>query len=147
MTNRAEIDRLLQMTGRTLEGLPETYSSAERARRFPEIVGNKPFGDVTLHQSDVIELLVCALRDALDKPMQKPLTLDDVLSLDSIGDAWWVEYKDGNLVPTILTNDCHQYGEQILDGYTFKLFDYGKSWRCWASKPTDEEREAAAWES
>ena len=80
------------------------------------------------------------------KGPQKPLTLDDVLSLDSIGDAWWVEYKDGNLVPTILTNDCHQYGEQILDGYTFKLFDYGKTWRCWISKPTDEERAAAPWE-
>jgi hypothetical protein len=25
--------------------------------------------------------------------------------------------------------------------------DYGKTWRCWAEKPTEEERKAAEWES
>ena len=25
--------------------------------------------------------------------------------------------------------------------------DYGKHWRCWAEKPTEEERKAAEWES
>jgi hypothetical protein len=24
---------------------------------------------------------------------------------------------------------------------------YNRTWRCWASRPTDEEREATAWES
>lgn len=24
--------------------------------------------------------------------------------------------------------------------------DYGKNWRCWAEKPTEEERQAAEWE-
>lgn len=80
-----------------------------------------------------------------EKPLV-PLTLDDILKLDDTGDAWWVEYKGGNLTPTILTNDCHQYGEQILHGYVLKLYDYGKTWRCWARKPTDEERKAAKWD-
>ena len=76
MTDRAEIERLLNMTGRTLEGLPDTYSSAERANRWRVIVGNRPFGDVALHQSDVIELLVCALRDALDKQKKQSERID-----------------------------------------------------------------------
>lgn len=68
MTDRAEIERLLNQTGRTLEGLPEEYTSwaaIETARR----VGNTSIkvGNMLLHQSDVIELLVGALRDALDK--------------------------------------------------------------------------------
>ena len=33
-------------------------------------------GNAIIYQSDVIELLVGALRDALEKPMQKPLTKD-----------------------------------------------------------------------
>lgn len=29
----------------------------------------------------------------------------------------------------------------------YKLDDYGKTWRCWTSCPTDEQREAAPWEA
>lgn len=28
----------------------------------------------------------------------------------------------------------------------YKLDDYGKTWRCWTSKPTDEQREAVKWD-
>lgn len=68
MTDRAEIERLLNKTGRTLEGLPEEYTSwaaIETSRR----VGNTSIkvGNMLLHQSEVIELLVGALRDSLDK--------------------------------------------------------------------------------
>lgn len=66
MTDRAEIERLLNQTGRTLEGLPNSYSMQEVDNRFKRIIGVWRFGDFVLHQSDVIELLVGALRDALD---------------------------------------------------------------------------------
>lgn len=85
-------------------------------------------------------------KETLRRPLQKPLTLEDVLKIDDYGEAWWVEYEAGFVAPTILNNDCHQYGEQILDGFTFELADYGKTWRAWASRPTDEERAAAPWE-
>lgn len=79
MTDRAEIERLLNQTGRTLEGLPEEYTSwaaIETARR----VGNTSIkvGNMLLHQSEVIELLVCALRDALDK-RQKWISVEERL--------------------------------------------------------------------
>lgn len=74
MTDRAEIERLLQMTGRTLEGLPEKYDKNVVHNRIREITGGwglyrgmpEP-GEHILHQSDVIELLVGALRDALEE--------------------------------------------------------------------------------
>ena len=28
----------------------------------------------------------------------------------------------------------------------YKLDDYGKTWRCWTSRPTDEQREAVKWD-
>lgn len=30
--------------------------------------------------------------------------------------------------------------------FSLRLKDYGKTWRCWATRPTDEEREAAAFD-
>lgn len=64
MTSREEIERLLNQTGRTLEVLPERYDIVRwnRAANMP----GAPL-DIICHQSDVIELLVGALRDALDK--------------------------------------------------------------------------------
>ena len=76
MTDRAEIERLLQMTGRTLEGLPtqdDYWYSDDYVDRNEEIgmmmyrSGFKRNEPYIMHQSDVIELLVGALRDALDK--------------------------------------------------------------------------------
>ena len=68
MTSREEIERLLQMTGRTLEGLPELYSSPE-AEAAITVAGDTRIqtGNMLLHQSDAIELLVGALRDAIAK--------------------------------------------------------------------------------
>lgn len=28
----------------------------------------------------------------------------------------------------------------------YKLDDYGKTWRCWTARPTDEQREAVKWD-
>lgn len=70
MTERAEIERLLQKTGRTLEGLPDDYGDeklkAWRSFRDGEFGHVKSFemANRILHQSDVIELLIGALRDS-----------------------------------------------------------------------------------
>lgn len=72
MTDRAEIERLLNMTGRTLEGLPESYEPEEAMKAYKR--GKErgwTLGEVILHQSDVIELLVGALRDALPSEKQE----------------------------------------------------------------------------
>lgn len=142
MTTREEIERLLNQTGRTLEGLPERYSiqeiyAAGRSR------GTTPAeaGKTILHQSDVIELLVGALRDALDKPMQKPLTHEKAAKILEMGDPVFCEERN-----ELLGKDHWIKPFGVNDGYLDKLL-YGKAWRCWASRPTDEEREAAAWKN
>lgn len=67
MTDRAEIERLLNQTGRTLEGLPEHYSAIDRIDCLTKMGLGESVSERILHQSDVIELLVGALRDSEPK--------------------------------------------------------------------------------
>lgn len=152
MTDRAEIERLLNKTGRTLEGLPKQYS-AGMVKAACERVGRtvKEIGNMLLHQSAVIELLVGALRDALDKPMQKPLTERELHALIDAGDdiAVYCESKNDDYAYAMLFfggNNIDRDGVMIGND-ELVWFQYGIRWRAWASRPTDEERRAAAWES
>ena len=124
MTDRAEIERLLQMTGRTLEGLPDDYGD-EKLKVWRSFRDGK-FGHVKsfemanriLHQSDVIELLVGALRDALDKPIQKPLTLEELSQYEDelinsrtpeeIKERLWCCSKENGCLecPDVAAGDC-----------------------------------------
>lgn len=148
MTDRAEIERLLNQTGRTMKELPERYDIVRwnRAANMPGVSL-----DIICHQSDVIELLVGALRDALDKPMQKPLTKRELHALIDAGDdiAVYCESKDDDHAYATLFfggNNIDR-GGGIIGNDELTWFAYGIRWRAWAYKPTDEERETAAWES
>ena len=66
MINREEIERLLNQTGRTLEGLPDNYSPIEVGNALRGCSDVWTLGVLILNQSDVIELLVDALRDTLN---------------------------------------------------------------------------------
>ena len=157
MTDRAEIERLLNMTGRTLEKLPNSYPKwkcSDTIRKLPfEWPIDMPVaaGNAILHQSDVIELLVGALRDALDKPMQKPLTKREFRTLMFADEdvAVYCEAKGNtHAYATILFdgNSVDREGD-ICDDDDLVWHSYGVEWRAWATRPTDEEREAAAWET
>ena len=93
-----------------------------------------------------------AYQDAIRRfqPMQKPLTLEEVLAIDDIGFPCFVEFREENgqtdIEPEILTNRYHHYGEQNIDCVTFRLSDINVTWRPWRTRPTDEERAAAKWE-
>ena len=148
MTDRAEIERLLNQTGRTLEGLPEFYPEEQAIKVFNETVKHGGLWEnKLLHQSDVIELLVGALRDALDKPMQKPLTLEELRKYvrDKETTVWEERRRPDNFVKTragALAILCH-YARRKPDGvYTYNVYV-----RAWRTLPTDAEREAAKWEN
>ena len=66
MTNRAEIERLLNQTGRTMEGLPKEYDIELVSGVDNEYPGWYIKSNIILYQSKVIELLVDALRDTLN---------------------------------------------------------------------------------
>lgn len=86
------------------------------------------------------------------KPM-KPMSFSEVRrSGDSV--PCWVEEKYVIYPDVLCKNNDTYYGRiQLLEGvlprscYLLEADQYGKTWRCWAMRPTIEERETAAWES
>ena len=87
------------------------------------------------------------------KEFLKPLLWDE-----AIGDDAFLEIKgDEHIDAALNLFACCTCDGSAKDGFVFyethnsdelKLMerDYGKTWRCWARKPTDEERAAAVWE-
>jgi len=81
------------------------------------------------------------------------MSLDAVLQEDI---PFWLEYrdpKDWELNEWVLLFDTDSVaGERIglrgrLSCHLPWTKDYGIEWRCWTSKPTDEERMAEPWET
>lgn len=95
----------------------------------------------------------CNLIEELLKAQEpRVLTLEEVKKLRSLYDgAVWLETCADILFPVL--------PEMSLQGSTFYVAIpfvgyhswgdnkyYGKTWRCWSSRPTDEQREAVPWE-
>ena len=90
---------------------------------------------------------------AVEAMFLKPLSWDEAM-----GDDAFLEIKDDEFIDA--ASNLFAYGtidSSLKDGFIFykthdvdelKLLeiDYGKTWRCWARRPTDEERTAAVWE-
>lgn len=86
------------------------------------------------------------------KEPQKPLTQEEVKEKKAV----WVENKveDEDLYPALLCCRSYTYFNEFCinvgddDGTVLLDNDkYGVAWRCWAEKPTEEERKAAEWEN
>lgn len=93
------------------------------------------------------ECMEKAYTDALCRPLQKPLELHEASDRRT---PVWMEGRNGMLEMADVVN--------VSDAQRFAVFffgqrnhvvlsevGYGETWRCWATKPTDEERQAAAW--
>ena len=109
-------------------------------------------------QENCIALLA---RDALELlKAQEPhvMTLEEVFerSKHMDEDAVWIEFEDedGDMVvyPAILSNSKPVFEAEYSivaalrwEKKYFPLGTYGKKWRCWTSRPTDERREATPW--
>lgn len=87
-------------------------------------------------------------------PLLKPLTFeeatDDDAFLEQKGDKYidaalnqLAVYHDG---PEIGPDDCIVYTTHSKEALKLMRKDYGKTWRCWARRPTPEECAAAPWE-
>ena len=81
------------------------------------------------------------------KEKQKPLTLEEVKEKKAV----WIEGEE--LYPALLCCRSYRYYSEFCtnvdedEGLTLLDNDlYGMEWRCWAEKPTEEERKAAKWE-
>ena len=83
-------------------------------------------------------------------PQIKPMTLEEATGAE---DPVWFE-STGNVLcvcDCAFTPDMDGGAVEVYmmgrKGYSLLLSrQYGKTWRCWSRKPTDEERSAAGWE-
>lgn len=86
---------------------------------------------------------------AMRRPLQKPLTLEELKALIDPGDevvtyceAKGAERTYANIWTGDLVIDVVEYEHK--NSVCFE--NYGKIWRAWTTRPTDEERAAAPWE-
>lgn len=81
------------------------------------------------------------------KQMQKPLTVEEVREKDMV----YLEERHGRIsCPCLIDQPIPQKDMYFISSmseiFTHRVKAYNKFWRCWAAKPTDEERQAAPWE-
>lgn len=111
------------------EKLVELIKSAKAAMRGKEFTCN-------LEREYFMAEYMISHGVAVKEP-QKPLTAENLIFFNwEIWREWWIELISGRL---LCAKECKGY-------IHIPRVDYGKAWRCWAEKPTEEERWAAEWE-
>lgn len=87
------------------------------------------------------------------RPPLKPLEWEDVIADDAYLERYGDEYVDVALNIAAMStdgipgfDDCVYYDTHGDDDVKLMRSDYGKTWRCWAHRPTPEERAAVPWE-
>lgn len=88
---------------------------------------------------------------ALRRPLQKPMTLEEACGSEE--PCVYFEDRDFGEISAASVDIGFAHGDiryrtiDVLGGYIHKEESaYGKTWRCWATKPTDDERKAAKWD-
>lgn len=83
------------------------------------------------------------------REMQKPLTVEE--ASETIETVWYEYYRNPIVIPADVVYshsanflEIHKLG--AISVMSMREDAYGKTWRCWAEKPTEEERKAAEWE-
>lgn len=83
------------------------------------------------------------------KEPQKPLTVEEAAGTNE--PVWYEYYKHPIAIPADVVYshsapflEVHKLGSPSI--LSMREDAYGKTWRCWAEKPTEEERKAAEWD-
>lgn len=98
-----------------------------------------------------------AIEKAMRRPLQRPITLKEAYELCETEPCVFVEgSKHKAMVAAIVEemmperecdDPCAELHIPDRRGMVFASESlYGKRWRCWKTKPTDEERAAAPWD-
>ena len=109
-------------------------------KKMVEIINSKPRNDYVLINRHYLD----ALLSELIKTTPRVLTLDEMQSFDG---AVLVEYTGtfGQEMTEWLLFRRTAYNWIAFTNVKrtevlFEIVEYGKSWRCWTSRPTDEQR-------
>ena len=81
------------------------------------------------------------------REMQKPLTVEEVRKKYLV----YLDERHGRTsCPCFIDPASTEHDMYFFTGlncvFTHRVKSYNKFWRCWAEKPTEEERKAAEWE-
>ena len=89
------------------------------------------------------------------KPSSRVLTLEELQKAPS-GSLLWIEWKSAAGSPMYPVEFLSIYSLTFPDGVTEKVIEfsngmdyedmYGKQFRLWTAKPTDEQRKAVKWD-
>lgn len=87
------------------------------------------------------------------EPPVRPLTWEDAIADDCYLERRGDKYVDVALNTLAMSTDgpkpglrdCIHFVTHSEEDVKLMRADYGKTWRCWARRPTDEERSSAAW--
>ena len=81
----------------------------------------------------------CAFLAINDAPTVRPdgprvMTLEEARNVEVV---WAEDRSTREIYPCIVKNNMNDS----------KLYKYGVQWRCWTSRPTDEQRKAVKWDA
>lgn len=116
--------------------------------------------DAEIHRGEFIdnEWIDCVnieklkqIRELLIVQQPRVLTLEEVRKLQSLRDgAVWLEVGTGLMpaLPEMAMPDITFFVAIPLMNYHSYCENefYGKTWRCWTARPTDEQRKAVKWD-
>lgn len=82
---------------------------------------------------------------------QKPIPPSEIFQQSYQVPCWLERRNEDRISPEVLDRDSVGYFGKIesriwIDYKKMKPEEYGKTWRCWRTRPTNEELEAAEWE-
>jgi hypothetical protein len=106
------------------------------------------------HEHETVEIPLTLAKDAISLlKAQEPRVMKFDELEDTIADraVWYEAFLTE--VPTIaivceksIADDAYTIFDFISGRHRVTRKTYGAAWRCWTSRPTDEQREAAKWE-
>jgi hypothetical protein len=77
-----------------------------------------------------------------------------VMTLEEIreGEVCWFDCPGNFILRPVICNMYDRGDSSYLNfiwqhgNFSWKICEYGRTWRCWTSRPTDAQREATPWE-
>ena len=95
------------------------------------------------HISDIDNAL-----ELLKEQMPGVLTLDEVITAKKLD--VWIEHTSESIVQPLILIET-EMTDKIQTAYFSPMLvrsikTYGKTWRCWTARPTDEQRKTVKWD-
>lgn len=76
-----------------------------------------------------------------------------VMTLEEVqeGEVYWFDCPGNFILRPVICNMYDRGDSSYLNfvwqhgNFSWKICEYGRTWRCWTSRPTEEQREAVKW--